>query len=134
MAIRFIGRYWYRPSANLYYRGDGMRGQVKTRHQRKAEEKKAAKKEARAKRVREWSANRPKPAEQDEVIGTTVQELTKLVQGGTAWEQADKTGLCTSTIYRFRNGKVYEPRFRTLQMIAAARGGRMVFVKDKKDG
>ena len=59
-----------------------------------------------------------------------VQRAAMMVKDGTGWHQADKTGLCTGTIYRFRNGKVYEPRFRTLQMIARANGGRFVFVKD----
>lgn len=96
-------------------------------HLKKAKARKSARKQARKARQKEWSANRPKPTDADMSV---VQHAAKLLAAGTGWEQADKTGLCASTIYRFRNGNVYEPRFRTLQMIAKANGGRMVFVKD----
>lgn len=99
------------------------------RHKASTEARKEARKaERKAKRV--WSANRPKPASADPEIGSLVQQLSVLVKDGSVWEQADQTGLCESTIRRYRKGEVYEPRFRTLQMIARARGGRMVFVKD----
>lgn len=89
--------------------------------------RKKARKEERKSKFREWSANRPKV---EDVDLTEVQLAAQLVKDGSGWEQADKTGLCTSTIYRFRNGDVRYPRFTTLQMIAKANGGRMRFVRD----
>ena len=89
--------------------------------------RKEARKKARARAVKEWSANRPKPSDADM---SDVQLMAKLVKDGTGWQQANKTGLGVGTIYRFRNGKAYEPRHRTLQMIARANGGRFTFVMD----
>ena len=100
------------------------------KHVVKAKERKAQRKEARAERraakVRAWSENRPK---RDDADMSIVEQAAALLYSGSGWEQVDRTGLCQSTIYRFRNGKVYEPRFRTLQMIAKANGGTLVFVK-----
>lgn len=95
------------------------------RHETKSSTRKAERKAAR--KVRAWSADRPSPADVDLSV---VQQAAELLKAGTGWEQADKTGLCQSTIYRYRNGDVRFPRFNTLQMIAAANGGRMVFVRN----
>jgi len=95
--------------------------------QRPASRKKA-RKEERKRKAREWSANRPKV---DDVDLTIVQQMGALVASGSAWEQADTTGLSQKTIYTLRNPhRGYAPRFTTLQMIARARGGRMAFIKD----
>lgn len=103
----------------------------KTRQQLRKEERAKAFAEREAKRKAILEAKRAARAEKYKSADMQlVEQAARLLEGGTAVSRADETGLCESTIYRFRNGKVYEPRFRTLQLIAKANGGRLVFVRD----
>jgi hypothetical protein len=90
---------------------------VKRSKQRKIERKK-----------RMWSDNRPTRPESD----TLYDQFAFIVanMGGSAWEVADKTGLSTSTVYSLRHKAGKTSLGTTMQMIAKAAGGRLVFVKD----
>ena len=84
--------------------------------------------ERKEKRKREWSADRPTRPEYDDVYLQIVSEFNKL--GGSAWSAADKSGLSTGTVYAARKRLRKTGLGTTLQMMAKAAGGRLVFVKD----
>ena len=95
-------------------------------HVKRAVTRQKQRKEQR--KVRVWSADRPTRPEYDDVYLQIVSEFTKL--GGSAWNVADKSGLSTGTVYAARHRTRKTGLGTTLQMMAKAAGGRLVFVKD----
>lgn len=81
-------------------------------------------------RMKRWSENRPVKPDADTLMLQIVEELKN--NALSVWEKADKTGLSEHTIRNWENKKTRFPQAVSLQMAAAALGGRIAFVKDKK--
>jgi hypothetical protein len=74
--------------------------------------------------VRLWSPNRPQRPESDPLYHQIRELLLK--DRRTRWEQADHSGLSTTTLRNWERGKVKHPQSTSLQMAAAMLGKRIV--------
>jgi len=76
------------------------------------------------KNVRLWSPSRPEKPEVDPLY----EQIMVLLQGDnrTQWEQANVSGLSTSTIRNWRLGKVKRPQGVSLEMAAKMLGRKIV--------
>lgn len=75
------------------------------------------------KKVRHWSADRPERPDSDPIH----KQIMDLMSGDTrsVWQQANTSGLSTTTIYNWRKGKTKRPSCVSLQMAAAALGKKI---------
>lgn len=71
-----------------------------------------------------WSPDRPQKPEQDDLY-TQIRTAMKLDNRST-WAKANVSGLSTSTIRNWENGKVKYPQAVSLQMAARMLGKRII--------
>jgi hypothetical protein len=85
--------------------------------------------EAERKHFKPWSPDRPDKVNMDDDLAEQLFGMLEQ-QSRSVWSWADVSGLSTSTITHYKQRRVRRPQALSLQLLAKAMGGKIVFVKE----